>query len=65
MADTEDHRMSSLAARATIGCAAHRVAVPHIGQDDHLKQTAAGVTSKIVIPRATTGRSAVSCAVSK
>jgi hypothetical protein len=41
------------------------LAVPHIGQDDHLKQTAAGVTIKIVIPRATTGRCAVSCAVSK
>ena len=41
------------------------MAVPHIGRDDHLKQTAAWVTIKIVIPRATTGRCAVSCAVSK
>ena len=58
MGDTEDHRMSSLAVRATISCAAY-------GQDDHLKPTAAGVTVKIVIPRATIGRCAVSGAVSK
>jgi hypothetical protein len=51
MADTEDHGMSSLAGRA-------RSAVSHIGQDDHLKQTAA--VAKTVAGRAGDASKAVS-----
>jgi hypothetical protein len=51
MADTENHRMSSLSGRA-------RSAVSHIGQDDHLKQAAAA--AKTVAGRAEDMSKAVS-----